>query len=122
MKALEWILRLAVAGEFLGHGVYALRGEPTYLALITGTVGWSEELSLRALVVIGALSLGIGAQTLFKPWRPSLLFGGILAMLAAAAYPLGGGESWSFLERWPNWAAPLALWLVLSKSGKSDWR
>jgi len=26
-KKIEWILRIAVAGEFIGHGVFALQGK-----------------------------------------------------------------------------------------------
>ena len=26
-KIIEWVLRIAVAGEFLGHGVFALQGK-----------------------------------------------------------------------------------------------
>ena len=123
MKALEWILRLAVAGEFLGHGVYALRGEPSFVALITGAVDLSEETARRALVVIGAIDVAIAALALLKPWRPALLYAALWGLATAAARPLSGAtEMWAFVERFPNWAAPLALWVVLGQKARSSWR
>ena len=30
-KLIEWILRVSVAGEFLGHGVFALQGKQQWI-------------------------------------------------------------------------------------------
>ncbi|MBC8327479.1 MAG: hypothetical protein H8E31_01895 [Planctomycetes bacterium] len=123
MRALEWILRLAVAGEFLGHGVLALRGEPGFRALITGTLDLSDDFARRALVVIGAVDLGIAALALLKPWRPAILYAAFWGLVTAAARPLSGTtEVWEFFQRFPDWAAPLALWLVLAKRARPTWR
>ena len=35
-KAIEWVLRVAVAGEYVGHGVFALQGKPAW-------VGWIQQ-------------------------------------------------------------------------------
>ena len=35
---IEWILRIGVAGEFLGHGVFALQGKADWIR-------WTQELS-----------------------------------------------------------------------------
>ncbi len=114
MRALAWILRLAVVGEFLGHGVYALRGTESFRALITGVFPVEDETARKALVVIGAVDLGIAAVTLLRPWRPALLWAAFWGLATAAARPLSGAtEVWAFVERLPNMAAPLALWLVL---------
>lgn len=31
-KKLEWILRIGVAGEFLGHGIFALQGKADWIS------------------------------------------------------------------------------------------
>ena len=33
-KKIEWILRVAVAGEFVGHGVFALQGKKAWIAIL----------------------------------------------------------------------------------------
>jgi uncharacterized membrane protein YphA (DoxX/SURF4 family) len=30
-KFIEWVLRIAVAGEFIGHGIFALQGKPQWI-------------------------------------------------------------------------------------------
>lgn len=30
-KLIEWVLRIAVAGEFVGHGVFALQGKKAWI-------------------------------------------------------------------------------------------
>jgi hypothetical protein len=48
-KLVDWVLRIAVAGEFLGHGVFAIQGKAQW-------IGWIEEL----LRVDGATAAMIG--------------------------------------------------------------
>ena len=31
IKLMEWVLRVAVAGEFIGHGVFALQGKKDWI-------------------------------------------------------------------------------------------
>ena len=31
IKLIEWVLRISVAGEFIGHGIFALQGEKTWI-------------------------------------------------------------------------------------------
>ena len=38
-KLIEWILRIAVFGEFLGHGVFALQGKGQW-------VGWFSNFGI----------------------------------------------------------------------------
>jgi len=35
-KKAEWVLRIAVAGEFLGHGVFAMQGKKDW-------IGWPKD-------------------------------------------------------------------------------
>lgn len=114
MKALEWLLRLAVAGEFLGAGLLALRGEADYLAPLAGALGLGEAFARRALVVFGALDVAVAALALLRPWRPALLYGVAWGLGAAALPALApAGDVWVFLAAAPAWAAPLALWVLL---------
>ncbi|RMH03304.1 MAG: hypothetical protein D6702_06270 [Planctomycetota bacterium] len=109
------LLRLAVAVSFLGHGLLALANDPGHLALVTG-LGCAEPLARRVLVVIGAFDVGLAVLVLLRPWRPVLLLAALGALLAAAAWPLSGltGPG-GFLARFPDWVAPLVLWLLLGR-------
>ena len=41
-KKIEWILKIGVAGEFIGHGVFALQGKADWIK-------WTSQLSGMAL-------------------------------------------------------------------------
>ena len=110
---MEWTLRIALAGEFLGHGWYAWRAESNMQTLLMGATGLSDAWAERLLPGIGCLDFAIAAAALFKPMRFVLLYAAIWGFLTAAARPISGeAEIWAFIERWPNAAVPLALlWL-----------
>ena len=43
MKKIEWTLRIAMCGEFLGHGVFAYQAAPHFRLLMMGSLGIAEE-------------------------------------------------------------------------------
>lgn len=121
LKKLEWTLRLAMFGEFAGHGVYAWRGVPGFQALLTGATGVSSELAPKLLAAIGAADFIVALLALVRPIRVVLLYAAVWGLLTGLARPWSGhGEIWAFVERWPNWGVPLALlWL---RGWPSDWK
>ena len=38
-KIINWVLRVAIFGEFFGHGIFALQGKKAWL-------GWNEQIGL----------------------------------------------------------------------------
>ncbi len=112
MKKIEWTLRIAMCGEFLGHGVFAYQAAPHFRLLVMGSLGVSEETAATVLPVIGTIDFTIAALVLIKPIRAVLLWGAIWGLLTGLARPLSGREIWDFVERWPNWGIPLALLFV----------
>lgn len=117
-KALEWILRIGIAGEFIGHAVFALQGKETWLKYFT-PLGISAEGAAQILPFIGAMDLTLGLLVLIKPMRPLLLWMALWGLITGLARPLGGDPIWDFIERFPNWAAPLALWAYLQGTSLS---
>lgn len=115
VKIVEWVLRVSVAGEFAGHGVFALQIKKSFIPLITG-LGLSESLAVSVLPMIGILDLSLALLILLKPVRGALLWMTIWGFLTALARPLAGEPVWDFVERWANWGAPLALLLL------TEWR
>lgn len=112
-KKIEWVLRLAVAGEFIGHGVFALQGKQDWIKWF-GNFGISDVgLAAQLLFIIGLMDIAIALIVLFKPIRGVLLWAVAWGFFTALIRPLVGMPVWDFVERWANWGAPLALLLLL---------
>ena len=113
-KILDYSLRIANFGEFLGHGVFALQGKASW-------IGWIEELlrvdtatATTLLTLVGILDILVAILVLC--WknipRGILLWAVIWGFWTALARPIVGEPIWDFIERWANWGAPLALLLI----------
>ena len=111
-KLINWVLRIAVAGEFIGHGVFALQGKQEWLDWfpIFGIVDPSVASTL--LTVIGALDIAFGILVLIRPIRSVLLWMAFWGFFTALMRPIAGKPIWDFIERWANWGAPFALLLL----------
>ncbi|MEK7501188.1 MAG: hypothetical protein AAB642_03630, partial [Patescibacteria group bacterium] len=114
-KKIEWVLRLAVFGEFLGHGVFAIQGKQSW-------VGWFETFGVsnpatatQLLFAIGLADIALAVLVLIKPLRPALLWMTLWGFWTALLRPIVGEPIWDFVERWANWGAPLALFFLLGR-------
>ena len=121
MKA-RWVLRVAVAGEFLGHGVFALQGKADWLRWISQLTGADTATAAALLTAIGVADILVAVLVLVKPIRAALLWAAAWGAWTALVRPLVGMPVWDFIERWANWGAPLALLLLMGwpKSAK-EW-
>lgn len=122
MKALEWVLRIALFGEFLGHGIFAYRAVPHFQELMALSLGISTETAAEILPIIGIIDFGVAILALVYPMRVVLIYAALWGLLTGLARPVSGKEIWDFVERWPNWAIPLSLFLARGwpKEGR-DW-
>jgi|SRR3989338_4550284 len=113
-KKVEWVLRIAVAGEFIGHGVFAVQGKEAWFKYFA-PFGITEPGTITTLLmIVGIVDLVMAFLVLFKPIRIALLWGAVWGLFTALLrWPIGPDPFWDFVERWPNWGAPLALLLVL---------
>ena len=108
-----WILRIAIAGEFLGHGVFALQGKKVWVQWIGQLTGAESGLATQLLFLVGLLDLLVAVVVLLKPVRVILLWATIWGFWTAFLRPVVGEPIWDFIERWANWGAPLALLLLI---------
>ena len=46
MKKIEWTLRIAMCGEFLGHGVFAYQAAPDFRLLVMRSLGVHQAVAL----------------------------------------------------------------------------
>ena len=112
-KKVEWILRIAVAGEFIGHGVFALQQKAGWLKYFEA-VGIGPEQAFMLMPIIGAMDIILAILVLVKPIRIAVLWMAFWGLLTALIrWPIGPDPVWDFVERWANWGAPLALLFLI---------
>ena len=112
-KLIELVLRIAVAGEFIGHGVFALQGKAQWVGWFSKFGVTDPGLSARLLFFVGLLDIALAALVLIKPIRLALLWMTFWGLWTALLRPILGEPVWDFVERWANWGAPLALLLLM---------
>ncbi|OGZ54849.1 MAG: hypothetical protein A3H64_00250 [Candidatus Ryanbacteria bacterium RIFCSPLOWO2_02_FULL_45_11c] len=114
-KHVEWVLRIAVAGEFLGHGVFALQGKKDWIGWFMQFGVSNPETATQLLMFIGVIDIALAILILIKPIRLALLWMVFWGFWTALLRPLVGMPVWDFMERWANWGAPLALLLLIGR-------
>lgn len=111
-KRIEWVLRIAVAGEFFGHGVFALQGKKAWVEWFSLFGVADAGLATTLLFFIGLMDVTLAVLILLKPVRAALLWMAFWGFWTALVRPIVGDPVWDFVERWANWGAPLALLLL----------
>lgn len=111
-KNIEWVLRVGIFGEFLGHGVFALQGKQQWIGWVQQFTGADAATAAQLLTFIGLFDLVVAVVILLKPMRVALLWATFWGFWTALVRPLAGEPLWDFVERWANWAAPLALLML----------
>lgn len=113
-KLIEWVLRIAVAGEFIGHGVFALQGKQGWFKYFH-TFGITDSGTITTLLfLVGIIDIALAILVLIKPVRAALLWMAFWGLWTAMIrWPFGPDPIWDFVERWANWGAPLALLLLV---------
>ncbi|MEK7607320.1 MAG: hypothetical protein AAB484_00105 [Patescibacteria group bacterium] len=114
-KRIEWILRVAVAGEFLGHGVLAIGQKATWLGWIEQILRVEPTTAVVMLTIIGVLDVALAVLVLVKPVRMIILWMAVWGFITALIRPIVGESVWDFIERFANVGAPLALYYLLKK-------
>ncbi len=119
LKKMEWVLRIAIAGEFLGHGIFALQGKEAWIGWFEKLAGIGPELASQILPLIGAMDVAVAIIVLVKPFRVVLLWAVAWGFWTALLRPLVGEPVWDFVERSANWGAPLALFFLYQYKKKN---
>lgn len=109
-KKIEWVLRIGVAGEFLGHGVFAILGKADWIKWTSQLTGLDLETATKFIFIVGIMDILLAILVLVRPMNPVLLWMAFWGFWTALVRPLVGLPIWDFIERFANWAAPLALY------------
>lgn len=113
---ITWILRIAVAGEFLGHGALAVGGKEQWIGWIGKFLSVDATTAGTILLIVGLMDIALALLVLWKPIRPLLLWMTFWGFWTALVRPIMGESIWDFIERFANWGAPLALYYLTPKN------
>src|SRR3989338_6365620 len=98
-KLMEWVLRVAVAGEFIGHGVFALQGRKALVDWFS-IFGISDTgTATQLLFLVGAMDVALALLILVKPVRIALLWMAFWGFWTALMRSIAGDVIWEFVER-----------------------
>ena len=111
-KKIEWILRIGVVGEFLGHGLLALEGKKDWIVWINQMIHVDTPTATTLLMLIGISDLLVALVVLIRPISLILLWATFWGFWTALLRPLVGAGWLDFIERFANWTAPLALYYL----------
>ncbi|MEK9183575.1 MAG: hypothetical protein AAB890_00690 [Patescibacteria group bacterium] len=122
-KIIQWILRIAVAGEFAGHGLFAIGGKEDWIPWVQQFTGADVVLAKQLLFIVGVMDLLVAFIVLVRPIKIVLLWAAFWGFWTALVRPLTGGfdldHMLDFIERFANWGAPLALFFLLKRQKDS---
>jgi hypothetical protein len=118
---LHWILRVAVAACFIGHGAFGLITKAAWIPYFA-VFGIPEAWAWKLMPIVGAVDISVGVLTLIQPIRAVALYMTFWGFQTACLRPLAGQGVWELFERAGNYGVPLAF-LCLLGSGRSfgDW-
>src|SRR5262245_38793320 len=105
LAVIEWLFRIAVAMEFVGHGAFGIKTKAAWVPYF-GVWGIPEEWAWRLMPLVGALDISVGLLTLVLPLRLVLLHMSCWGLMTASLRPLSGEGVWEMLERGYNYGVP----------------
>ena len=111
-KRAQWLLRIGVAGEFLGHGLLAINGKQDWIGWISKLTGVDAQTATTLLLLIGITDVIVAIIVLVRPISWILLWAAFWGFWTALVRPIVGAGWLDFIERFANWAAPLALYYL----------
>jgi len=112
---LEWLLRLAVAGAFVGHGAYgAVLFKSSWFSYFAA-VGIPESVVTAhgLMTLVGVAEMVAGVMSLVLPIPALLVLMAGWKIFSELLRPIAGEPAWEFVERASNMVAPLALLVLL---------
>lgn len=108
---IHWILRVAVALEFIGHGAFGIMTKEAWLPYYE-LFGIPSSTALQLMPLTGSVDIALGLLVLLRPTRAALLYMAFWGLYTATLRPLTGEGGWELVERAYNFGGPLALLLL----------
>jgi hypothetical protein len=108
---LQWILRVGVALEFIGHGAFGILGKEAWLAYYH-VLGIPDSIGWKLMPLTGTLDVTLGFLVLLRPTRAFIAWMAFWGLFTATLRPLAGQGIWELVERSYNYGGPAMLLLL----------
>ncbi len=118
--SVEWILRIGVAMEYLGHGMLGF-GRPLPWAAYFGVAGIGHDPAYALMPWVALMDVSMAVLALVVPIRAAVFYMAAWGLWTALLRPLSGESSWEAVERAGNYGAPWALFLIMNESRMGAW-
>lgn len=109
-QKMEWVLRIGVAGEFLGHGILGIEKKADWVNWMMRFTNLGHDTAATLIMLVGIMDVIIALIVLVRPINSVLLWAAFWGFWTALMRPLMGIGWPDFIERFANIAAPLALY------------
>ena len=120
-RSLFWVLRVAAAMCFVGHGAFGIIGKPDWLVYL-GVAGIGRQTGLLLMPVIGVVDILLGLSVLIRPTKAAAAYMTLWALWTAMLRPLAGQGVSELVERGGNYGVPFALLVIgLSAFPRGHW-
>jgi uncharacterized membrane protein YphA (DoxX/SURF4 family) len=108
---MHYILRIAAAMCFIGHGAFGIITKPIWCNYFA-VFGIGHDMAYTLMPIVGTMDITMGLILLFYPIRvvPAWLI--IWGIMTASLRPLSGEPFAELIERAGNFGAPLALLML----------
>lgn len=113
---IPWILRIGVAGCFIGHGAFGVITKEAWLSYFA-VAGIGAESAWKLMPLVGLMDITMGLLALLWPCRALFLWAAVWATWTALLRPLSGEPFWEFLERAGNYGVPIAILVFVGMRG-----
>lgn len=120
-RTLELLLRIGVAGCFIGHGVFGVIGKEAWLPYFA-VAGIEVEWAWRLMPVVGTVDIVVGILALLAPRPIVLAYAAVWSVWTALLRPLAGESFFETLERAGNYGVPIAFLLLAGVGLRPTWR
>lgn len=120
--SIHYVLRIASAMCFLGHGIFGVITKPIWCNYFA-VFGIGHDLAYRLMPLVGTIDILMGLSLLFYPLRAIVAWLVCWGFITACLRPLSGESFGELIERAGNFGAPLALLLLspASRRGFKAW-
>jgi hypothetical protein len=122
LTRLEWLLRLAVAAAFVGHGAYgAVVAKSSWFGYFAAVgIPQSVVTANELMRVVGTAEIAAGLLIVVLPIPALLALMACWKVFSELLRPIAGELGWEFVERACNLVAPVALAIVVLNRQKAS--
>lgn len=116
-RTLELLLRIGVAGCYIGHGAFGVMGKQAWLPYFA-VAGIGPDLAWTLMPIVGSIDILVGIVALMSPRPVVLVYGAVWAVWTALLRPLSGESLFETLERAGNYGIPIAFLILAAVSAR----